>query len=186
MESPCGPLLSGRIREQEKQVMRIEREISQQEFYHISGHRNTASYGIQKLMWIRDNEPEVYANTYKVLNAKDYIIFKLTGEFLTDPSDANGFTCFDLKTFRWSDRILDCTGIDKAKLPEIVPSVHVAGRVTKEAAAHTGLRQGTPVVVGGGDGVVANIGCGSTEPGRDVLLYGNLSLDNHHIAETRL
>lgn len=155
-----------------EQVMRIEREISQQEFYHISGHRNTASYGIQKLMWIRDNEPEVYANTYKVLNAKDYIIFKLTGEFLTDPSDANGFTCFDLKTFRWSDRILDCTGIDKAKLPEIVPSVHVAGRVTKEAASHTGLRQGTPVVVGGGDGVVANIGCGSTEPGRTYCCMG--------------
>ncbi len=156
----------------QKQVRQIEREISQKEFYHISGHRNTASYGIQKLMWIRENEPETYKKTYKVLNAKDYIVLKLTGKFYTEPSDANSFGCFDLKNFQWSDRILKCTGIDREKLPEIVPSTYVAGGVTEQAARQTGLTKGTPVVMGGGDGVVANIGCGSIAPGKTYCCMG--------------
>ena len=60
---------------------------------HIAGHRNSASYGLQKLMWVRDNEPEIYEQTYKTLNAKDYIVFKLTGKFYTEPSDANSVAC---------------------------------------------------------------------------------------------
>lgn len=156
----------------QKQVMQIEREISQKEYYHISGHRNTASYGIQKLMWIRDNEPEIYKKTYKVFNAKDYIVYKLTGKFYTEPSDANSFGCFDLKNFRWSEKILKCTGIEEDKLPKIVPSTHIAGTVTKKAAGQTGLAEGTPVVMGGGDGVVANIGCGSIAPGKTYCCMG--------------
>lgn len=156
----------------QKQVQQIEKKISQKDYYHISGHRNTASYGIQKLMWIRDNEPETYKKTYKVFNAKDYIVFKLTGNFYTEPSDANSFGCFDLKEFKWSDRILGCTGIDGEKLPEIVPSTYIAGGVTRKAAAKTGLAEGTPVVMGGGDGVVANIGCGSIAPGKTYCCMG--------------
>lgn len=156
----------------QKQVQQIEKKISQKDYYHISGHRNTASYGIQKLMWIRDNEPETYKKTYKVFNAKDYIVFKLTGNLYTEPSDANSFGCFDLKEFKWSDRILGCTGIDGEKLPEIVPSTYIAGGVTRKAAAKTGLAEGTPVVMGGGDGVVANIGCGSIAPGKTYCCMG--------------
>ena len=161
----------------------MEERISQKEFYHISGHRNTASYGIQKLMWIRDNEPEIYKKTYKVLNAKDYIVFKLTGRFYTEPSDANSFGCFDLKNFKWSGKILDCTGIDGEKLPDIVPSTHVAGEVTREAAEQTGLAEGTPVVMGGGDGVVANIGCGSIAPGRTYCCMGTSRSEERRVGK---
>lgn len=156
----------------QKQAEQIEKGISQKEYYHISGHRNTASYGIQKLMWIRDHEPEIYKKTYKVFNAKDYIVFKLTGEFYTEPSDANSFGCFDLENFQWSDKILKCTGIEEEKLPKIVPSTYVAGEVTRQAADQTGLAEGTPVVMGGGDGVVANIGCGSIAPGKTYCCMG--------------
>ncbi len=156
----------------QKQALKIERKISQKDYYHISGHRNTASYGIQKLMWIRENEPEIYKKTYKVLNAKDYIVFKLTGKFYTEPSDANSFGCFDLKTFQWSDKILECTGVDREKLPEIVPSTYVAGEVARQVAVQAGLAEGTPVVMGGGDGVVANIGCGSIAPGKTYCCMG--------------
>lgn len=78
------------------QTAQIEEHISQRDFYHIVGHRNTPSYGVQKLMWIRDNEPEIYEQTYKVLNAKDYIVFCLTGKFYTEYSDGNSMGCFDL------------------------------------------------------------------------------------------
>ncbi|WP_153731628.1 xylulokinase [Sporosarcina obsidiansis] len=156
----------------QKQVKDLEKHISQEEFYKIVGHRNTASYGIQKLMWLRDNEPDVYAKTYKTLNAKDYIVFKLTGSFYTDYSDGNSMGCFDLEKLEWSERILDISGIDHNKLPELKPSTFVAGGVTEEAAKATGLAAGTAIVIGAGDGVTASIGAGSVSEGKTYCSLG--------------
>ena len=156
----------------QEQAAQIESHISQQDFYHIVGHRNTASYGVQKLMWVRDHEPEIYEQTYKTLNAKDYIVFKLTGKFYTEYSDANSMCCFDLKHLKWSEELIEYAGIDGDKLPELKPSTFVAGVVTKEAAAVTGLAEGTPVVLGAGDGVTANVGAGSIEPGKTYSCMG--------------
>ena len=169
---PLRPSIIWADQRAQMQVTQIAEKISQWDFYHIVGHRNTASYGVQKLMWIRDNEPEIYAQTYKVLNAKDYIVFKLTGKFYTEPSDANSMACFDLNTFQWSERLIEYSGIDPDKLPEVKPSTFVAGGVTTQAAERTGLAEGTPVVLGGGDGCVANIGCGSIRPGKTYCCMG--------------
>lgn len=155
-----------------KQSAELAESISQTEFYHIVGHRNTPSYGIQKLMWIRDNEPEIYEKTYKVLNAKDYIVYKLTGEFVTDYSDGNGMGCFDLETLTWSNRIVEASKIDIAKLPDLKPSTYQAGVVTPNAAKATGLAEGTKVVIGAGDGVTANIGAGSVKEGKTYCSLG--------------
>lgn len=156
----------------QKQAAQIEERISQKDFYHIVGHRNTASYGIQKLMWVRDNEPEIYEQTYKTLNAKDFIVFRLTGKFYTEYSDGNSNGCFDLVNLKWSDQIVEYAGIDYDKLPELKPSTFVAGGVTAEAAVATGLAEGTPVVLGGGDGVTANVGAGSISPGKTYCCVG--------------
>ncbi|WEG13353.1 xylulokinase [Pullulanibacillus sp. KACC 23026] len=155
-----------------EQVSQIEEYISQKKFYKIVGHRNTPSYGIQKLMWIRDNEPEIYNQTYKSLNAKDYIVFRLTGNFYTDYSDGNSNGCFDLKNLKWSEEIIEYAGIDGDKLPELKPSTFVAGNVTSKAAELTGLAVGTPVVIGGGDGVTASVGAGSISPGKTYCCLG--------------
>lgn len=154
------------------QAKELEKQLTQQEFYHIVGHRNTPSYGIQKLMWLRDNEPNIYEKTHKVLNAKDYIVLKLTGQFVTDYSDGNGMGCFDLEKLEWSDRIIEASGIDKDKLPELKPSTYMAGGVTEQAAAATGLVPGTKVVIGAGDGVTANIGAGSVSEGKTYCSLG--------------
>lgn len=156
----------------QNQVVQIEEHITQRDFYHIVGHRNTASYGIQKLMWIRDNEPEIYEKTYKTLNAKDFIVSRLTGKFYTDYSDGNSNGCFDLENLKWSERIIEYAGIDPDKLPELKPSTFVAGGVTKKAAESTGLAEGTPVVIGGGDGVTASVGAGSISPGKTYCSIG--------------
>jgi xylulokinase len=156
----------------QKQAAQIGEHINQWDFYHIVGHRNTASYGIQKLMWVRDNEPEIYEQTYKTLNAKDYIVFRLTGKFYTEYSDGNSNGCFDLVNLKWSDRIIEYSGIDPDKLPELKPSTFVAGEVTEEASIATGLAVGTPVVLGGGDGVTANVGSGSIAPGKTYCCMG--------------
>lgn len=170
--NPLRPSIIWADQRSQKQAAEIEEHISQWDFYNIVGHRNTASYGIQKLMWIKENQPEIYEQTYKVLNAKDYIVYKLTGKYVTEPSDANSMGCYDLLNWKWSDRIINYAGIDGDKLPEIQKSTYVAGGVTKEAAEQTGLAVGTPVVLGGGDGCVANIGCGSIAPGKTYCCMG--------------
>ena len=156
----------------QKQAAQIEEHISQQDFYHIVGHRNTASYGIQKLMWVRDNEPDIYEQTYKTLNAKDFIVYRLTGKFYTEYSDANSVACFDLNKLQWSDELISYAGIDGDKLPELKPSTFMAGGVTEEASKATGLAMGTPVVLGAGDGVTANVGAGSIKPGKTYSCMG--------------
>ncbi len=151
----------------------LEEKIPLRAFYGIVGHRNAASYGLQKLMWVRDNEPEIYRATYKTLNAKDYIVMKLTGEFYTEPSDASSNACVDLKTLDWSQQLIEYAGVDFDKFPKIVPSTFVAGGVTADAAAQTGLAEGTRVVMGGGDGVCANVGAGSVRPGKSFSYIGS-------------
>lgn len=170
--NPLRPSMIWADQRAQKQAAQIEQHISQWDFYHIVGHRNTASYGIQKLMWVRDNEPEIYEQTYKTLNAKDFIVFRLTGKFYTEYSDGNSNGCFDLNNFKWSEEILKYADIDPDKLPELKPSTFVAGGVTEEASKATGLAVGTPVVLGGGDGVATNVGSGSISPGKTYSCMG--------------
>ncbi len=148
-----------------KQENEIRERISEQDFYKITGHRISSSYSLTKLMWIKDNAPEVYKRTYKTLNAKDYIIYRLTGRFVTEPSDASSTCLMDLNTLKWSDEIIETAKLDKDKMPEIIPSVAVAGTITREAARLCGLMEGTPVVCGGGDGCCAAVGTGVVKEG---------------------
>ena len=87
--NPLRPSIIWADQRAQAQQAAIGEQISLYDYYHIVGHRNSASYGLQKLMWVRDNEPDIYRQTCKTLNAKDYIVFRLTGKFLTEPSDAS-------------------------------------------------------------------------------------------------
>ncbi len=155
-----------------QQSKHLEDKISQWDFYRITGHRNTPSYGILKLMWVKDNQPEIYEKTFKMLNAKDYIVFRLTGNYYTDFSDADSCGCFDINTLSWSEKIIAAAGIDKDKLPDCRPSTFTGGAVTKEAASLTGLKEGTPVILGAGDGVTANVGAGAIKEGKSYCCLG--------------
>lgn len=147
------------------QAEQIRRNIDAQRYYAITGHRISASDSITKLMWIRDNLPQVYRDTYKMLNAKDYIIYRLTDRFVTEPSDASSTCLLDLNTLDWSDEIIAISCLDKGKLPEVLRSVDIAGGITPAAAAATGLAEGTPIVCGGGDGCCAAVGTGVVKEG---------------------
>ncbi len=170
---PLRPSIIWADQRAQAQAAQLAEHISMYDFYHISGHRNSASYGLQKLMWVRDNEPEIYAKTYKTLNAKDFIVLRLTGKFCTEPSDATGNGCIDLNSLRWSEKLVNLSGIDGDKLPEIVPSTTVAGEITSWAAGETGLKAGTPVVMGGGDGLCSNVGAGSVSVGKTFSYVGS-------------
>ena len=130
----------------------MENLIGYENFFNITGGGlDTVIYPSVKLLWIRENEPDIYKKIYKVLGTKDYIIFKLTGKYLTDYSDASSSGMMDIKKKVWSSEILDALSINKDILPDIYNSFELAGGVTEEASLCTGLMQGTKVVIGGGD-----------------------------------
>lgn len=106
---------------------------------------------LPKLLWVQCHEPENWKKTNKLLYSKDYINFRLTGNYATDHSDASGSTFYDVEQQTWSDTILNDWHIPKNILPEIHPSTSVIGTITKEAHDELGLKQGIPVAAGGSD-----------------------------------
>lgn len=148
-----------------KEADELAQRISPIDFYHITGHRLSSSYTGTKFMWIKKNEPEIYKKTYKTLNVKDYILLKLTGNFVTDYSDASSTCLMDITKREWSEELVDLCGLDMEKMPTMLSSVEMAGKVTREAAALTGLLEGTPIICGGGDGACAAVGTGAVRPG---------------------
>ena len=156
----------------EAQAEELTRKIGFDQMYEINGHRVSPSYSIEKLMWLREEKPEIYAKTYKMLLAKDYIICRLTGEFVTDYSEASGTDAFDLRHLKWSEEILAAAGIDREKMPKLHASTDVIGSLTKEAAESLGLTCETKVVCGGGDGPCSALGAGSIKDGQMFLSFG--------------
>lgn len=103
----------------------------------------------------------------------DWILTKLSGVFVTDPSLGSSSGMFELAHRDWSDRVLEICGLDRSVFPELVEPGTVVGSVTARAAAETGLREGTPVVVGGADTQLALLGIGVTQPGRFTVVGGS-------------
>lgn len=157
------------------QARRLEAELGQEFVYRTTGHRISPTYSAAKIAWLKDERPQVYAQTYKFLHAKDFIISRLTGAWVTDYSDACGMNLFDLTRRAWSPEILRATGIDGGKLPEPHPSTDLAGKVTTAAGKATGLAPGTPVVIGGGDGSCAAAGAGVVREGAAYNYIGSSS-----------
>ncbi|MYA59683.1 MAG: xylulokinase [Chloroflexi bacterium] len=118
-----------------------------------------------KLLWVRDEEPNVFDKIRSVLLPKDYIRFLMTGEKAMEPSDAAGTLLFDIRQNRWSSGMLSALDLGASLLPPIAGSAEVAGRLTPSAATALGLRMGTPVVGGGADNAAASVGSGVVKPG---------------------
>jgi xylulokinase len=117
-------------------------------------------FSAPKLLWVRDNEPSSYERTTHFLLPKDYVRFRLTGEFATEVSDASGTLLFDVTHRRWSKELIEALHIDAQMLPRAFESPEVTGQITVETALLTGLKAGTPVVGGGGDQAASAVGNG--------------------------
>src|SRR3954470_20625301 len=122
-------------------------------------------FTLPKLLWVRDHEPANFDKARKMLLPKDYVRYKLTGEYATEVSDASGTAVFDVVKRRWSFEMVDALGLDRSLLPECRESIEVSGKITAEVAALTGLAAGTPVVGGGGDQASSAVGNGVVAPG---------------------
>lgn len=131
-----------------------------------AGTMPLSSYWAAKLLWMKENMPEIYEKTRTVLFPKDYVRFYLTGEIATEVADASATTLFDMKKRCWSSEIISLLGLDIDKLPKTMwESADIAGTLTKKAAAELGLKEGISVIAGGGDQSMGGIGNGIVEDG---------------------
>lgn len=157
-----------------REASQFLREFGHRAFYSITGGGHTpAIYPLFKILWLKANEPEVFHQTDKFLPAKSFIIHKLTNRFATDYSEASQTGILDLARMDWSSDLLEAAGIPVGKLAPLHPSTAVVGGVTEDAARQTGLRQGTPVVNGGGDLLCACAGAGVNKPGSFYINLGS-------------
>lgn len=147
-----------------EQTRRLSERLGEQEAYELLGHRLNPTYSLEKIMWVRDHEPEVFARTRAVCLAKDYVISHLTGRLATDRSDASSTNAYDQASGTWSATVLEAAGLDPGLFPEILEATDVVGTLTPQAARATGLRPSTRVVMGGGDGPIAAVGAGIVAP----------------------
>lgn len=119
-----------------------------------------------KIRWFQKHEPELFDRTKIILNPKDYLRLRLTGEVATEVTDASGTGLFDVANRRWSAILLERIGLDAGLLPECLESAQVSGRVSKSGENLFGIPAGTPVVGGGGDSIIQTLGSGIAAPGR--------------------
>ena len=147
------------------QVDWINANVGRDKVLEYTANPVVTGFTLPKLLWVRDHEPDAFERIRKVLLPKDYVRFRLTGEYASEVSDASGTSLFDVVNRRWSYDMADACGIDRAILPAVYESVEITGRITAAAAEATGLVQGTPVVGGGGDQAASAVGNGIVESG---------------------
>jgi xylulokinase len=147
------------------QVDWINRKVGKQKVLDCIANPVLTGFTLPKLLWVRDNEPRSFERVRKVLLPKDYVRFRLTGEYASDVSDASGTAMFDVVNRRWSNELVEAVGLDRSILPYVFESQDISGRVTAAVAKATGLDAGTPVVGGGGDQASSAVGNGIVESG---------------------
>jgi xylulokinase len=156
----------------QQQCDEIHARIGRERFIQITGNVALTGFTAPKILWVRENEPEVFSKGRHVLLPKDYIRYKLTGEYAMDKADGAGTVLFDLKSRDWSGEVLAALEIPSGWMPKTFEGPECTGFVTEEAASLTGLKAGTPVMAGGGDQAAQAVGVGAVEPGIVGLTVG--------------
>ena len=139
----------------------------------------TTTYTGPQVKWIKDHQPDVWRKTTRILVAKDFVKFKLTGQMVTDYSEASGTLLFDVEKRRWSDNMFDYFGFSRSLFPQVGPSDEIIGQVTREASELSGIRAGTPVANGSADGAASALGAGvidSGQVGMDIGTSGGIGV----------
>ncbi len=159
-----------------KQFERISASIGADRMYHLSGNILDARSSLCKILWLKEETPDIYSNTAKFLQAKDFIVARLTGNIdTTDFSDASHGELIDIKKLVYDASVFNDLGIDMSKLPQLHRSIDVVGTLTSERAKELGLTPGIPVIAGGGDGPCAAAGAANTNPGDIYCCLGTTS-----------
>jgi len=139
---------------------RIAERISMEEMYAKTGLRIDSYFTAPKILWLRDNQPDLYSRAETFLGVQDYVVYVLTGRRVTDYSQASRTLLFNIWEQRWDSAILEALGIEERMLPEVIQPGGIGGKVTAALSSRTGVPEGVPVVLAGGDQQVAALGMG--------------------------
>lgn len=144
---------------------RMNQKIGAEKIFELCGNMLQPSYTTAKILWYKEQMPEVYEKTDKILQSNSFIAYRLTGQITQDVSQGYGLHCFNMRTGTWDQDMCEALGIPFQFLPEIVPCHQVVGTVTEKAAEETGLLAGIPVVAGGLDAACGTLGAGVVHAG---------------------
>ncbi|TCK75792.1 xylulokinase [Acidipila rosea] len=143
----------------------LHAKLGREHLIELTANPALPNFTLTKLLWVRDHEPEIFAQIAHILCPKDYVRYRLTGKYAMDVQEASGTLLLDVAHRRWSSEVAAAAGIDEAWLPELFESQEVCAAVSAESAALTGLSAGTVVVAGAGDQGAGAVGMGILQPG---------------------
>lgn len=173
---PAGDIITWFDTRSMKQAQEMKKRFGEEKLYEITGLDVNPIFSLFKILWIRENKPEIYEKAYKWLQMSDYILFCLSGEFVTDYTLASRTMAFNVKENKWSKEILNAVDVPVSVFPQICESGTVIGTISDTVSALTGITKGAKVVVGGNDHPCASIAVG--------VLSGNKILDSSGTAES--
>lgn len=150
----------------------IRRAVGPERLIQITGNDALTGFTAPKLLWVAGHEPERWSRVEHVLLPKDFVRHRLTGDYAVDAAGGSGTILFDLSERTWSEEIAEALNIDMGLLPPVFEGPAITGVVTADAAAATGIAEGTPVVAGGGDQAANAVGVGAVSPGVVALSLG--------------
>ncbi len=169
---PLTPMMSWLDLRSVKQADRLAKGDILSFIYKNTGNIPTAKDSIPKILWLKEERPEIWDRTAYLLDCKEYILFKLTGKIAIDWVGASVYFLFNPFTRRWSEEVCQVLGIPIEKLPPAYPCTEVIGEITQDASHQTGLNPGTPVVICAGDVAAAQSGAGANREGKVHLSIG--------------
>lgn len=156
----------------EKECEEITEKVGRERLIEITANPALTGFTASKIMWVKNNEPEIYAKCRHILLPKDYVRYMLTGVFATEMSDASGMQLLDVPNRKWSKEVLDALDIDESLLGKLYESPEVTGAISAEASRLTGLSENTKVVGGAGDNAAAAVGTGVVTNGSAFTTIG--------------
>lgn len=148
-----------------QQCDQVKMRMSMQDIYKKTGLRLDSYFSAPKMLWLKQNMPEIYDDAFKIIGAQDYVVYTLTNRFVTDTTQAARTLLMNIHTFEWDDELLAAFQIKKSLLPDLVKPGTIVGKITDQIVEKTGLPAGIEVLVAGGDQQCAAVGLNVLRPG---------------------
>jgi len=150
----------------------IRKRLGKKHLIELTGNDALAGFTAPKILWVQQNEPEIYKKAAHILLPKDYVRYKLSGSFAVDKADGAGMLLMDIKKRDWSEEVLKSLEIPVEWLPKSYEGPEITSHISKEAAEKTGMKEGTPIIAGGGDQAAQAVGVGAVVSGVVALTLG--------------
>ena len=150
----------------------IRKRVGFEQLLALTGNDALTGFTAPKILWVQEQEPELWAQARHILLPKDYVRWQMSGEFVTDVADASGMLLLDIKNRQWSDEMLEALSIPRAYMPQAVEGTDVSARLSAAAAQILGLRPGLPIAGGSGDQAAQAVGVGAVQEGMASITVG--------------